>query len=243
LSDYVSIKEFDGGSSGWYNRVHADGLRFIKIFERLSENQLGEVARAMGGEVVATKFYDNVAWTIKVRPLPFLELLMLLTLDPEFGNDFFTYYSRSALGKVPTEDIIVYSWVYTALLAWEAQKAFQGEEPKFERHEMAEAEIDERVKIFKYIDSSTAKRVANVIDGKSKEVEGATWAIEKEPMPGFKIVYSLRNQVADIHYSKELVDQFKYCLDFVWLYCNAIIRESRKLLGDRMPKLSASGIL
>jgi hypothetical protein len=243
LSDYVSLKEFDGGSSGWYNRVHADGLRFIKIFERLTGNQLGDVARAMGGEIVNTKFYDDVAWTIKVRPLPFLDVLLLLTLDPEFGNDFFTYYSRSALGKVPTEDIIAYSWVYTALLAWEAQKTLRGEEPKFEREEMAEAQIDERVKIFKYIDPMTAQKVADIIGGKSKAVEGASWAIEKEAIPKFTIVYMLRNQIAEIRYSKEMLERFKYCRDFLWLYCNAIIRESRKILGDKMPTLSASGIL
>lgn len=243
LSDYVSLKEFDGGSSGWYNRVHADGLRFMKIFEKLSADKLTDVARAMGGEAVDTKFYDNVAWTIKVHPLPFLDVLMLLTLDPEFGNDFFTYYSRSALGKVPTEDIIVYSWVYTALLAWEAQKTLQEDEPKFEREEMAEAQIDERVKVFKYIDPLTARKVANVIGGRIKEAEGVTWAIEKEPIPKFKIVYVLRNQIAEVQYSRELLLKFKYCRDFLWLYCNAIIRESRKILGDKMPKLSASGIL
>jgi hypothetical protein len=243
LRDYVSLKEFDGGSSGWYNRVHADGLRFIKIFERLSEKQLKEVALAMGGEVVNTKFYDNVAWTIKIRPLPFLDVIMLLTLDSEFGNDFFTYYSRSALGKVPTEDIIAYSWVYTALLAWEAQRTLQAEEPKFEREEMAEAKIDERVKVFKYIDPKTAQKVADIIGGKSKTIEEASWAIEKEAIPRFTIVYMLKNQIPEIQYSREMLEKFKYCRDFLWLYCNAIIRESRKILGDKMPKLSASGIL
>jgi hypothetical protein len=243
LSDYVSLKEFDGGSSGWYNRVHADGLRFIKIFEKISVDQIGEVARTMGGEAVDTKFYENVAWTIKVRPLPFLDVILLLTLDPEFGNDFFTYYSRSALGKVPTEDIIAYSWVYIALLAWEAQRTLHGEEPKFEREEMAEAEIDERVKVFKYIDAMTARKVADTIGGRSKVVEGASWAIEKEAIPKFTIIYMLKNQIAEIHYSKDMMEKFKYCRDFLWLYCNAIIRESRKLLGDKMPRLSASGIL
>jgi hypothetical protein len=242
LGDYVSLKEFDGGS-GWYTRVHADGLRYMKVFERLSGEKLREVARAIGGEVVDKKFYDNVAWTIQVRPLPYLHILLVLTLDPEFGNDFFTYYSTSALSESPTEDIIVYSWIYISLLAREAQKILYGQELKFEKEEMAHAMLEERLRVFKHIDSSTARKVAGTIGGKSVEVGGAIWAIEKEPAPNFKITYMLKGEKGEIMYRKEMVERFHYFHDFLWLYCSAIIRESRKILGDRIPKLSASGIL
>nr|MDO8134721.1 hypothetical protein [Candidatus Njordarchaeum guaymaensis] len=242
LGDYVSLKEFDG-SSGWYARVHSDGLRYMKIFEKLSGDRLKEVARALGGEVVDKKFYDNVAWTVQVRPLPYLQILMVLTLDPEFGNDFFTYYSRSALGESPTEDIIVYSWIFISLLAREAQKALYGQELKFEKEEMAKALLEERLRVFKYIDSSTARKVSEKIGGRSAEIGGATWAIEKEPVPKFNITYLLKGEKGEIIYDMEMVEKFHYFHDFLWLYCNAIIRESRKMLGDKIPRLSASGIL
>jgi hypothetical protein len=242
LGDFVSLKEFDGGQ-GWSAKVHADGLRFIKIFEKLSGDKPKEVARAMGGQVVNWKPYENIAWTIQVHPLPYLEILLLLSLDPEFGNDFFTYYSRSALGKSPTEDIIVYSWIYISLLAREGNRVLGGPEPKYEKEEMAQALLDERLKVFMYIDPQTAKKVAEMIGGGSTQVEGATWAIEKEPVPGFKITYLLKDQSGEIRYDRKMVNQFHYFHDFLWLYCNAIIRESRKILGDRIPKLSASGIL
>jgi len=242
LGDYVSLKEFDGGG-GWYVRVHGDGLRHLKIFEKLQGDKLVQVARAVGGEVVDKKFYDNVAWSVKVHPLPYLEILLVLTLDPEFGNDFFTYYSRSALGEAPTEDIIVYSWIYISLLAREAQKVLYGQEPKFEKEEMAQAPLDERLRVFKHIDSSTAKKVAGKIGGRSIEVEGTTWAIEREPVPKFKITYLLKSEKGEILYDRGMVERFRYFHDFLWLYCNAIIRESRKILGDGVPRLSASGIL
>jgi hypothetical protein len=242
LGQYVSLKEFDGGQ-GWAAKVHADGLRFMKIFEKLSGDKLKEVARTMGGEVVDKKFYETVTWSIQVRPLPFLEILMLLSLDPEFGNDFFTYYSRSALGQVPTEDIIAYSWVYTALLAREGNRVLGGQEPKYEKEEMAQALLEERLKVLKYIDPQTAGKVAERIGGKSREVEGAVWAVVKEPVPGFKITYVLKGEKGEIVYDSEVLRRFGYFHDFLWLYCNAIIRESRKMLGDKLPKLSASGIL
>jgi hypothetical protein len=242
FGDYVSLKEFDGGS-GWYAKVHADGLRFLKIFERLPADRLDDVARPMGGRVVDKKPYDNVAWTIQVQPLPYLEILLMLSLDPEFGNDFFTYYSRSALGNTPTEDIIVYSWVYISLLAREGNRVLGGPELKYEKEEMAEALLEERLKVFKHIDAETAKKVAESIGARSKKVEGAMWAIEKEPVPSFKIIYLQKGQTGQIIYDKGTVNQFDYFNDFLWLYCNAIIRESRKILGGRMPKLSASGIL
>jgi len=241
--DYVSLKEFDGGSSGWYARVHNDGLKYMKIFEKLSGDKLKEVARALGGEIVDKKFYENVAWMIRVRPLPQLQILMVLALDPEFGNDFFTYYSRSALGESPTEDIIVYSWIYISLLAREANKALYSEELKFEKQEMAQAWLDERLRAFKHIDSSTAREVAGKIGGRSVEMNGVIWAIEKEPVPKFRIIYLVRGDKGEIVYSREMVEKFHFFHDFLWLYCNAIIRESRKILGDKIPKLSASGIL
>jgi hypothetical protein len=215
----------------------------MKIFENLAGDKLKEVARAMGGEVVDKKFYQSVTWSIRVRPLPYLEILMLLSLDPEFGNDFFTYYSRSALGQVPTEDIIVYSWVYMALLAREGNRILGGQEPKYEKEEMAQALPEERLKVFKYIDPRTARKVAEKIGGKSRDEEGAAWAVEKEPVPGFKITYALKGEKGEIVYNNEMLKRFGYFHDFLWLYCNAIIRESRKILGDKLPKLSSSGIL
>lgn len=242
LGQYISLKEFDGGTN-WFPKVHADGLRFMKIFEKLSGDKLKEVARTMGGEVVDKKFYESVTWSIQVRPLPLLEILMLLSLDPEFGSDFFTYYSRSALGQVPTEDIIAYSWVYTALLGREGNRILGGQEPKYEKEEMTQALLEERLKVFKYIDPQTARIVAEKIGGKSKEVEGAAWAIEKEPVPEFVITYVLKGEKGEILYDSEMLRRFGYFHDFLWLYCNAIIRESRKILGDKLPKLSSSGIL
>ena len=242
LGDFVSLKEFEGGL-GWYARVHTDGLRYMKIFEKLSGEKLEKVARAVGGEIVDKKFYDNVAWTVQVRPLPYLQILMVLTLDPEFGNDFFTYYSRSALGEAPTEDIIVYSWIYMALLASEAQEALYGQELKSRKMEMTETLLEERLRVFKHIDASTARKLAGMIGGISVNVGGAAWAIEKEPVPNFRITYLLKGEKGEILYSKDMVEKFHYFHDFLWLYCNAIIRESRKLLGDKIPMLSASGIL
>jgi hypothetical protein len=240
--EYISLKEFDGGQ-GWAAHVHADGLRFLKIFERLSSDKITEVAKSMGGQVSNKKFYESVAWAIQVRPLPYLEVLMVLTLDPEFGNDFLTYYSKSALGKVPTEDIIAYSWVYTAFLAREGNKALGGQEPKYEKEEMAQALLEERLKVFKYIDAQTANKVAETIGGRKSEIGGALWAVEKEPVPGFKITYVLRGEKGEILYDSEALRRFGYFHDFLWLYCNAVIRESRKILGDKLPKLSDSGIL
>jgi hypothetical protein len=240
--EYVSLKEFDGGQS-WAAHVHADGLRFLKIFERLSSDKIVEVARSIGGQVSNKKFYESVAWAVKVRPLPYLEVLMVLTLDPEFGNDFLTYYSRSALGNVPTEDIIAYSWVYAALLAREGNKVLGGQEAKYQKEEMAQALLEERLKVFKYIDLQTANKVAERIGGRKSVAVGALWAIEKEPVPGFKITYVLRGEKGEILYESEVLRRFGYFHDFIWLYCNAIIRESRKILGDKLPKLSDSGIL
>lgn len=159
LGDFVSLKEFDGGQ-GWYAKVHADGLRFLKIFERIPFEKLEQVARFMGGQITDRKPYESVAWAIQVRPLPDLEVLLMLSLDPEFGNDFFTYYSRCALGRVPTEDTIAYTWVYMALLAWEAKRILGEPEPKYEKEEMAKAFLDERLKVFGYIDPQTAEKVA-----------------------------------------------------------------------------------
>jgi hypothetical protein len=240
--EFVSLKEFDGGT-GWDARVHSDGLRFIKVFEQLSGEKLKEVVRAVGGEIVDRKLYESVAWSVKVRPLPYLEVLMVLSLDPEFGNDFFTYYSRSALGKVPTEDIIVYSWVFAALLAKEGKRVLNEQEFSSEKLEMAEAPIEERLRVLKYIDPATAKTVADAIGGKSKTFEGSSWAIEKEPVPGFKITYLLRGQNGEVIFDKGMLQKFIHFENFLWLYCNAIIRESRKILGDKIPRLSASGIL
>jgi hypothetical protein len=240
--DYISLKEFDGGQA-WAAHVHADGLRFLNIFERLSSENIIEVAHSMGGQVSEKKFYESVAWAVQVRPLPYLEVLMVLTLDPEFGNDFLTYYSRSALGQVPTEDIIAYSWVYTALLAKDGTKVLGGQEPKFAKEEMAQALLDERLEVFKYIDSATITKVAEKIGGRRIEVDGAAWAVEKEPVPGFKITYALRAEKGEILYDSQVLEKFGYFHDFLWLYCNAIIRESRKILGDKLPKLSDSGIL
>jgi hypothetical protein len=240
---YVSLKEFDGGK-GWNARVHADGLRFLPVFEKITGDQVAEIARSIGGQVSENKFYENVAWAVQVQPLPYLEVLMILTLDPEFGNDFLTYYSRSALGRVPTEDIIVYSWTFAAILAGEARRVLGGSEPRQEREEMAQAVLDERLAVFKYVDAQTAKEVAERIGGRSIDIEGAWWAIEKEPLPGLVIDYLLRGEDGEILYNGEVLERYSRMAHyFLWLYCNAIIRESRSLLGDMLPKLSDSGIL
>jgi hypothetical protein len=241
--DYVSLKEFDGGR-GWNVRVHADGLRFLPVFEKITVDQVAEVARSIGGQVQDIKFYDGVAWAVQVCPLPYLEVLMILALDPEFGNDFLTYYSRSALGRVPTEDIVVYSWTFAAILAGEARRVLGGSDPRQDREEMAQAVLDERLSVFTYIDAQTAKEVAERIGGRSIDVEGARWAIEKEPLPGLPITYLLRGETGEIQYDGEALARYSRMASyFLWLCCNAIIRESRSLLGDLLPKLSDSGIL
>ncbi len=260
-ANYITLRQFQGGWI-WLKNIDEASTRIIPVLHQLSLENVRRIAEALNAEVLPWKIFDNTQWVIRITPLPDFIILIVFNHDEEFGSDLKIFYHRSSL-QVPTEDAYVFTEIFLEFLGTLAKSALIKTEFEHKSDEIIRlsdllARIDPSTKEKMWndlvgqrevpllqIDKDTASMISEIL--KAQFSTGVWQNIKIDWGIQFKILRNLELYIVlpeektriNVYYSKNVLNfDFRWVLFFVYLYCNAIIREARKILGDALPKLS-----
>ncbi|MHA1131440.1 MAG: DUF3786 domain-containing protein [Candidatus Helarchaeota archaeon] len=260
-ANYITLRQFQGGWI-WLKNINNTSSRIIPILQQLSSTQVEQIAELLKGESLPWQIFDDTQWVIRLIPLPDFIILIVFNSDEEFGSALKIFYHRSSLA-IPTEDTYVFTEIFLEFLAKLAKDRLL----KGDTHESGE-ELISLPDLLERIDPSTKQKMWNDFVGQrerplllidketaeqiSKSLEIAffagdwrddqvLWGLKFEILDNLHLFISLPKdkKKIQIYYSRNVLNfDSRRILFFVYLYCNAIIREARKILGDALPKLS-----
>ena len=260
-SNYITLKQFQGGWI-WIKNINEVTNRILPHLEKLTTDQVQEIAEILKGESLPWQIFDDTSWVLRIIPLPEFIILYVFNYDEEFGSALKLFFHKSSL-KVPTEDAYVWAEYYLEFLGIFAKygidKALSNQD---QRELISLSDLLEQVdpvnkgKIWNdiigqreipllKIDQKTAEKISDQLEvpffidqWQGLEIQ---WGLKFELFKNFSIytVLSFDGKIFETYYTKN-VQNFatRRILFFTWLYCNAIIREARTILGDALPKLS-----
>ncbi|MHC1591957.1 MAG: DUF3786 domain-containing protein [Candidatus Helarchaeales archaeon] len=262
--NYIRLEDFQGGRI-WTASVESYKKRLIETIKEyeVSQEYLNEIFQLILAEVKEWKPYEDTAWVISIKPFPYFEILMIYNEEDEeegFPAEIRIYYSKSSL-RVPTEDTYVITELYlefieifckTNLVIIETDNLISLE--RFaEAHEDLEPEkvlwdvIGQRFAPVEVIDRDTARKVAPNINSEFIEewkIESdVEWVIKKPLFLDLNIYYVKfiedQKRKLRIYYNMSVIRYDARLISFFsWIFLNAIIREARLILGDKMPRIS-----
>ena len=260
-TNYITMKQFQGGWI-WIKNLNESTNHILPIIENISLDIIQKLAEFLNGEVLPWQIFDDTQWVLRVNPLPDFILLYVFNFDEEFGSDLKIFFHKSSL-KVPTEDAYVWAEYFLEFLGILAKHGIQTTTQTDVRDELISLpklldEVDPKnkeklwndiigqreVPLLK-IDKKTAEQISKqlkvpLLSGKFQENK-IQWGFKFALFKNFSIYTILSNDGTkfEAYYSKNVLNfQTRRILFFTWLYCNAIIREARTILGDALPKLS-----
>ncbi|MFX0135723.1 MAG: DUF3786 domain-containing protein [Candidatus Hodarchaeota archaeon] len=259
-SRFIKLANFSGGWI-WVSHVNEHIKKLLPYLENISKEKLKEIWAIIGAEEKTWTPYEDTKFCVTINPLPdFMLLLIFNEGDEEFPSELKVFYEKKSL-SVPTEDAYVFTEIYLEMIRQIAKSEniliietfdiislgdLADKHPDLEREKILQDIIGQRFKPIKYIDLKTAKSIADnlkiefITDWKHEKTE---WALEFKLFQDLSIYYvkywensssnlKIYYHVSVLKYNLEII------INFSWLFLNAIIREGRKLLGDKMPKIS-----
>ena len=260
-ANYITLRQFQGGWI-WLKNINEISARIIPSLQSLSTEKLHDIANLMRGELLPWQIFDDTQWVLRFTPLPEFIILIVFNHDDEFGSALKIFYHKSSL-KIPTEDAYVFTEIFLEILgqfakhgvAQAALNQFYDELISFpalleiidptNKEKMWNDIIGQREAPLLKIDRNTAKKIsisleAEFLSGKwySNELE---WGLKFNILNNLDLytLLPLDRQNFQIYYTKNVLNfESRRILFFIWLYCNAIIREARNILGEVLPKLS-----
>lgn len=260
-ANYITLKQFDGGWI-WLKNISEVSIRVLPYLSKLTLVELRTMADLLKGDVLDWKLFNDTQWILRLMPLPDFIILYVLNADEEFGSDLKIFYHKSSI-KVPTEDAYVFTEYYLELMGILAKQGiekaastqFQNELISFQdlldkidpanKQKMWHDIITQREAPLVKIDKMTAGQIAQLlkIQMVAGEWQGLTmeWCLKFDLLKNLSIYIGLSATPSEIEvfYTKNVLNfESRRILFFTWLFCNAIIREARKILGDALPKLS-----
>ncbi|MHA1426909.1 MAG: DUF3786 domain-containing protein [Candidatus Helarchaeota archaeon] len=229
-ANYITLRQFQGGWI-WLKNINNTSSRIIPILQQLSSTQVEQIAELLKGESLPWQIFDDTQWVIRLIPLPDFIILIVFNSDEEFGSALKIFYHRSSLA-IPTEDTYVFTEIFLEFLAKLAKDRLL----KGDTHESGEELIS---------DKETAEQISKSLEiaffaGDWRD-DQVLWGLKFEILDNLHLFISLPKdkKKIQIYYSRNVLNfDSRRILFFVYLYCNAIIREARKILGDALPKLS-----
>ncbi|NVM53188.1 MAG: DUF3786 domain-containing protein [Candidatus Helarchaeota archaeon] len=260
-ANYITLKQFQGGWI-WIKNIKETTSRILPLLEKLSVKEIQKIADILNGAVMPWHIFDDTEWVLRLSPLPGFIILYIFNNDEEFGSALKIFFHKSSI-KVPTEDAYVWTQYFLDFLGIFAkggtEKAIstQYQDELISFHELLE-EIDpinkkkmwndiigQREAPLLKINQKTAEQISiqlkvSFFTGNWEEIQ-IQWGFKFELLKSFNIyiVLSIDGTKVNIYYTKNVLNfQSRRILFFTWLYCNAIIREARLIMGDTLPKLS-----
>jgi hypothetical protein len=260
-ANYITLKQFDGGWI-WLKNISEASNRILPYLSKLTLDDMRKMADLLNGDVLEWKIFNDTQWILRLMPLPDFTILYVLNADEEFGTDLKIFYHKSSI-KVPTEDAYVFTEYYMELLGILAKQGmekaaspqFQDELIKFQdlldkidpanKEKMWHDIIEQREAPLLKIDKTTAEQIGLLL--KIQMVTGEWQGLIMEWCLKFDLLKNLSIYIGrsatpieiKVYYTKNVLNfESRRILFFTWLFCNAIIREARKILGDALPKLS-----
>jgi hypothetical protein len=260
-ANYITLKQFEGGWI-WIKNISDASARVLPYLANISVNQIQEIADLLNGKVLEWQLFNDTQWILQLIPLPDFIILYVFNQDEEFGADLKIFYHKSSL-KVPTEDAYVFTEYLLDLIGILAkdgiEKAastqFQDELINLEdlmekvnpinKEKMWYDVIGRREEPLLRIDQATAEQISQLLNIQffTGEWYGTqvAWCLEFTLLKNLSIYIALtatENKI-QVYYTKNVLNFEKRRIGFfTLLYCNAVIREARKILGDALPKLS-----
>ncbi|MFX1451432.1 MAG: DUF3786 domain-containing protein [Promethearchaeota archaeon] len=259
-SKFIKLTNFSGGWI-WVSHVNEHINKLLPLLDAISKEKLKEIWLIIGAEEKPWKPYEDTVFCVIISPLPdFIILLVFNKGDEEFPSELKVFYDKKSL-SVPTEDAYVFTEIYLELIRQIAKSEniliietqdiislgdLAEKHPNLEREKILHDIIGQRFEPITYIDQKTAKAIADSLeidflpDWKHEKSE---WALEFKLFQDLSIFYIKYSQKASsnlkIYYHVSVLKyNLEIIMNFSWLFLNAIIREGRKILGDKMPKIS-----
>lgn len=260
FSKFIKLTNFSGGWI-WVSHVDEKIKNLLPCLETISKEKLQEIWNIIGAIEKPWKPYTDTEFCVLINPIPDFKFLLIFNRgDEEFPSELKTFYEKSSLA-VPTEDAYVFSETYLELITQIAEAEniiiietpdlislgdLADKYPDLDREIIIHDIIGQRFEPLKYIDKLTAEKIApslkvNVVH--EWEYDNSEWTIEFKLFQDLSIFYvkywenSKLNLKIYYHISVLKYD-LQIITNFSWLFLNAIIREGRKLLGDKMPRIS-----
>ncbi|MHA1321766.1 MAG: DUF3786 domain-containing protein [Candidatus Helarchaeota archaeon] len=258
-NNYITLKQFEGGWI-WIKNITKSTNRAIPHLEKKTLEEIEKIAKLMNGKLMPWQIFDDTLWVLQICPLPDLLILYVFNYDEEFGSALKIFYHKSSL-KIPTEDVYVWTEYFLDFLALFAKDGFDATDPKNARIELISLEEllkivapanKEKVRIdiigqreipLLAIDELTAHQIGHrlkvpVFSHKLRAIT-IQWALQFNLFQNLNIFIAAHGTKIESYYTKNVLEfPTRRILFFTWLYCNAIIREARSILGDAIPKLS-----
>lgn len=260
-ANYITLKQFDGGWI-WLKNINEASIRILPYLSKLTLVEMRKVADLLNGDILEWKLFNDTQWILRLMPLHDFIILYVLNVDEEFGSDLKIFYHKSSI-KVPTEDAYVFTEYYMELIGVLAKQGvekaastqFQNELISFQElldkidpantEKMWHDIIGQREAPLIKIDKITSEQISQLlkIQRFTGEWQGITmeWCLKFDLLKHLSIYIGLSAAPSEmkVYYTKNVLNfESRRILFFTWLFCNAIIREARKILGDALPKLS-----
>ena len=260
-TNYITLKQFQGGWI-WIKNITETSTRILPPLTTLSLEQMQDIADLLNGELLPWKIFNDTQWVLRLMPLPDFIILIVLNSDEEFGSELKIFYHKSSL-IVPTEDVYVFTEIFLDLLGLFAKSGiekatsiqFQNEVISLADHfalvDPANKEklwndiIGQREAPLLKIDKKTAEQISKKLNSEFFSGEWQQlhleWGLKFDILKNLSIftLLPLSKQNFQVFYTKNVLNyESRRVGFFTWLYCNAIIREARTILGDKLPKLS-----
>jgi hypothetical protein len=260
-ANYITLKQFDGGWI-WLKNISEASNRILPYLSKLTLDDMRKMADLLNGSILEWKLFNDTQWILRLMPLPDFIILYVLNADEEFGPDLKIFYHKSSI-KVPTEDAYVFTEYLLELVGVLAKQGvekaassqFQNELISFQdlgkimdpakKDKMWGGIIGQRKVPLLKIDRRTAEQISrllkvNLFIGKWQGIN-MEWCLKFDLLKNLSIYIGISavGPEIQVYYTKNVINfESRRIGFFTLLYCNAIIREARKILGDALPKLS-----
>jgi hypothetical protein len=259
-TNYITLRQFQGGWI-WLKNIDEISTRIIPALQKLNNPEVEGIASILNGRLLPWHIFDDTQWVLRLIPLPEFILLFIFNHD-EFGSALKIFYHKSSL-IVPTEDAYVFTEIYLELLGQFAKYGIENaSSTKFQEDVIPLPALlnfidpDNKIKLWNdiigqreapllHIDAPTAETISSKLlspcftkTWKNIHIE---WGIQFSPLKNLHIIPLLLSDKTkfEVFYTKNVLNfESRRILFFTLLYCNAIIRVARTILGDALPKLS-----
>ncbi|HUY00099.1 MAG TPA: hypothetical protein VMV49_11130 [Candidatus Deferrimicrobium sp.] len=260
-TNYITLRQFPGGWI-WLKNIDEISARIIPDLQKLSVQEAAKIAVILNGIILPWHIFDDTQWVLRLIPLPNFIILIIFNHDEEFGSALKIFYHKTSL-IVPTEDAYVFTEIYLELFGQLAKYGVEkASSTKFQEDLIALPDlldiidpsnktklwndiIGQRQAPLLKINLSTAENISSKLSlpcfTKSWKKLEIDWAIPFTPLKNMYIIPLLFTDPTkfEVYYTKNVLNfESRRILFFTWLYCNAIIRKARTILGNDLPKLS-----
>jgi len=228
--DLVTLKEFKGGF-GWHQRIKHDLKELASLFLLKGITKVVSAAGKLGLEVLNWRPYESAKLAIKFSPLPNVVLILLFTYNEEFGANANIFLERRMLGYIPTEEAVGLEEVLIDALSF----LLTHEE---ERSAVETLPIEgKRRDILLMLPEQILKESVIHLKGSISLSSRERWETIFQPFPILRMVIKRDGSSVTVTFTSHTPLPGTLLRNLAWLYCNAILREARRI-DNTIPPIS-----